>query len=106
MDENTDKKPKYTYEELSDKYIEKKDDKNAKKREVKQFASDYQMIVSFGVTLVVLIALGIFLGYKLDQELQTTPLFILVFTFLGIAAAYRNLFKDANRKDKGSSKNE
>lgn len=97
MNEENKEKAKYTYEELSEKYLGKKV-KNRKNNKMKRMASDYQMIVSFIVTLLVLIFLGVFLGNKLDQKLKTTPLFILLFTFLGIGASYRNLFKDANRK--------
>ncbi|QVK17786.1 AtpZ/AtpI family protein [Mycoplasmatota bacterium] len=97
MNKENKEKAKYTYEELSEKYLEKKVlDKKTNK--MKSLASDYQMIVSFIVTLVILIFLGIFLGNKLDQKLKTSPLFILLFTFLGIGASYRNLIKDANRK--------
>jgi len=99
MNEEKKDYPEYSYEELSKKYLEKKVNENqSNKIEVKRFASDYQMIVSFLLTLIILIFLGVFLGYKLDQLLKTTPLFILIFTFLGIAASYRNLFKDANKK--------
>lgn len=98
MNDSKDK-PKYSYEELHEKYIEKKAPNQSEKKVVKQFASDYQMIVSFVITLVVLLVLGVYLGYKLDQILNSTPLFILIFTFLGIGAAYRNLFKDANKKN-------
>ncbi len=97
MNEENKDKPKYTYEQLSNKYLEKTPNNNDKHK-VKEFASDYQMIVSFLVTIIILTSLGVFLGYKLDKKLNTTPLFIIIFTFLGIAASYRNLFKDAFRK--------
>lgn len=97
MNEENKNKPKYTYEQLSKKYLDKTPDNN-NKHNVKEFAGDYQMIVSFLVSIVILIFLGVFLGHKLDKKLNTTPLFIIIFTFLGIAASYRNLLKDANRK--------
>ncbi len=98
MDEEKKENPKYSYEELCKKYLDKEPEVKKTPKEMKRLASDYQMIVSFMVTLLILIFLGVFLGYKLDKLLHTTPTFILIFTFLGIAASYRNLFKDANRK--------
>lgn len=97
-------KPKYTYEELKEKYLDNKKEKKFEKTQ--DFAKDYNMITSFMITIVILIALGVFIGNWLDKQLGTTPLFIILLTFLGIAAAYRNLYKAATANDKGSSKDE
>jgi ATP synthase protein I len=104
MTENKDEKPKYTYEQLKEKCLDEKKAVEKEKNTTKQFAQDYQMIVSFMLTLIILILGGVFLGKYLDEKLNTSPLFILLFTFLGIAASYRNLFKDASKNDKGSKK--
>ncbi len=96
MNDDDKNKAKYTFEELSKKYLEKQPEKENYK--MKEIANDYQMIVSFILTILILTFLGVFFGYKLDQKIHTTPLFVLLFPFLGIAAAYRNLFKDSSRK--------
>ncbi|MDF2699143.1 MAG: putative F0F1-ATPase subunit Ca2+/Mg2+ transporter [Haloplasmataceae bacterium] len=97
MNENNENKPKFTYEELSKKYLEKQTiDK--KSNAAKEFSTDYSMVVSFIVSILILSFLGVFFGNKLDQKLNTTPLFILLFSFLGIAASFRNLLKDIKQK--------
>jgi F0F1-type ATP synthase assembly protein I len=105
MDEK-EKKTQFTYEELKEKYIDGKQKNNYVKTQ--KIASDYNMIVTFIISVMLFIGIGVFAGVYLDRYLNTTPLFILVFSFLGIGAAYRNLFKSITKhdKDKGSSKNE
>jgi len=97
-----ERKPKYTYEELKEKYIDGKQSSDYVK--TKQVADDYNMIVSFLISIMLFIGIGVFLGVLLDRRLDTEPLFIIVFTFLGIGAAYRNLFKSITKHDKGSTK--
>ena len=55
----------------------------------KQFARYAHVGMMFPVS----IALGFFGGYYLDQWLGTSPLFALVGTGIGVAAAVRNLFR-------------
>lgn len=102
---NKNKQTKYTYEELKEKYIDNKSNSASKK--TKEIASDYNMIVSFVITIVLLIGIGILGGWYIDNYLNTKPLFIVILSLLGIAAAYRNLYVSVTRRDKkGSSKND
>jgi ATP synthase protein I len=106
MDEK-EKKTQFTYDELKEKYIDGKQKTSYTKTQ--KIASDYNMIVTFIISVMLFIGIGVFAGVYLDRYLNTTPLFILVFSFLGIAVAYRNLFISITKhddKDKGSSKNE
>ena len=50
------------------------------------------MITQIGISVIVPIFIGAFLGYQLDQWLETSFLF-LVFLAFGIAAAFRNIYK-------------
>ena len=43
---------------------------------------------------------GIFLGFWLDRWSATTPLFLLIFFFLGILAGFWNLYRMAQRLEK------
>jgi len=95
MNDDKNNKPKYSYEELREKYIEKKEERNFPLRE---FSKDYSIIINFFVTVLVSIGLGLFLGLLLDNKLNTKPLFIILFTLLGIAASFRNLLKDINSR--------
>lgn len=44
--------------------------------------------------MMFIIALGVFGGYKLDQWLHTTPLFILICSLAGVAIAFYVVIKD------------
>ena len=50
-----------------------------------------------GAELVGGVLVGTVIGYFLDQWLSTMPLFFIVCFFLGAAAGFRNLLRDANR---------
>jgi ATP synthase protein I len=45
-----------------------------------------------GLSMVLAICLGAFIGYYLDKWLGTSPWLLLIFLGFGVAAAFRNLF--------------
>ena len=49
------------------------------------------------ITIIACVAVGIFLGWLLDRFLGTSPWLLLVFTFLGIAAAFKSIFEFAKK---------
>lgn len=49
-----------------------------------------------GIAFVLAVVFGFLIGYALDRWLGTTPLFIIVFFFLGIAAGIVNVVRTAN----------
>jgi len=49
-------------------------------------------VSTIGIAMALSIALGAFIGYYLDQWLDTNPWFSLIFLGFGIVAAFRNLF--------------
>lgn len=99
------KTPKFTYEELSEKYIDGKEESSFTK--AKDITKDYNLVVTFIISILLYIGIGVFVGNYLDNLLNTKPLFILLFTFLGIGAAYRNLYVLIKKHDnKGSTNNE
>ncbi len=56
-----------------------------------------------GIAFVLAVLIGFLVGYALDNWLGTSPLFIIVFFFLGIAAGIVNVVRTANavgRQDK------
>ncbi len=63
-------------------------DKDEKKRSITGLALITQLGISFAVT----IGGCLFLGKLLDDWLNTSPWFLLIFVVLGVAAAFRNLF--------------
>ena len=51
----------------------------------------FSLITQFGITMVVPIFLCSFLGWYLDEKLQTSWLFVALF-FIGALAGFRNIF--------------
>lgn len=77
---------------------------------------DYKMyenvafITQIGVMMIVPIFMSIWFGNLIDQWLNTGSIFLLVFTVLGVGAAFVNFYKFAMRKvnnadQEGRSKN-
>jgi ATP synthase protein I len=61
-----------------------------------------------GISVVVAIAIGVFIGLKLDKWLGTDPWFFFIFLFFGIVAGFRNIYimtsKEIRRDDADSNK--
>jgi len=49
---------------------------------------------TIGISLVAATAIGLLIGYGLDRLLGTKPWLTMLFTLLGIAAGFLNLFRD------------
>ncbi len=49
-----------------------------------------------GIAFVLAVVIGFLVGYFLDRWLGTTPLFIIIFFFLGVAAGIVNVVRTAN----------
>ena len=45
------------------------------------------------ITIIACVAVGIFLGWLLDRYLGTSPWLLLVFTLLGIIAAFKSILE-------------
>jgi ATP synthase protein I len=65
------------------------------------------VVSTMGISVAVAIAIGVFIGLKLDKWLGTAPWFFFVFLFIGIAAGFRNIFVIAGKdlRDDGQDKN-
>jgi ATP synthase protein I len=55
---------------------------------------------SIGLEMGFSVAIGVGIGYLLDSYFDTKPWFLLIFFFVGIAAAFRSLFSLLKRFDK------
>ena len=58
------------------------------------------MVSSMGISVVVAIAMGVFVGLQLDKWFGTSHLFFYIFLFIGIAAGFRNIYIIAGREIK------
>jgi len=66
------------------------------KKEKKGFIQ-YLSIGTIGLHLVSGVVVGVLLGYFLDKYFETSPWLTIIFFFLGIAAGFRNMYKDVHR---------
>jgi ATP synthase protein I len=67
------------------------------------------MVSTMGISFAVAIAIGVYVGLKLDEWLGTGPWFFFIFLFFGIAAGFRNIFILAEkelRDDRDKTKRE
>jgi ATP synthase protein I len=68
--------------------------------EKKRLLKTLGMISTMGISFAVAIAIGVFMGLKLDEWLGTKPWCFFIFLFFGIAAGFRNVYIMANREIK------
>ena len=52
---------------------------------------------SFGVSMVLIILLGVYGGNWLDHRLGTSPIFLLLGVFLGVGAGFYNLWSELSK---------
>jgi len=63
----------------------------------KEFMRALSVLSQIGITIVVCVAVGIFLGLLLDRLLGTSPWLLIVLTLLGIIAAFKSIFDFARK---------
>ena len=80
---------------MKDTPQDKPQDKKKQGNEVLQGLSFFTQI---GVTMAACIFVGVFLGKYLDRLLGTSPWLLLVFSLLGAAAAFRQIFVMAKKR--------
>ena len=66
-------------------------------KERKEMLKAVSMVTQVGVTILVCIGLGFFIGIMLDRWLGTDPWMLLIFIFLGIVAAFKSLYEQFKR---------
>jgi len=69
------------------------------RKEMLKLLSDFSTV---GMTVAFWIFIGVAIGYWLDHKVfngSTKPWFTLIFLGLGVAAAFRNLYRLVKRKD-------
>ena len=63
------------------------------KEELKAIYRALSLITTMGVSIASCVGLGVFFGWLLDRWLGTSPWLILVFSLLGVAAAFKTMFE-------------
>ncbi|SNB47586.1 AtpZ/AtpI family protein [Geobacter sp. DSM 9736] len=64
------------------------------------------IVSSMGISVVLAIAIGVFVGLKLDAWFGTDPWFFFIFLFFGIAAGFRNIYIIAGKEIKRDESDE
>ena len=77
-----------------------KDSKNKNKEEKNEIYSSIAPFLNLGIQMALTIGGCVFWGWWLDGKFDKSPLFTLIFTFLGIFTAFYNFFKTVNHKSK------
>ena len=77
-------------------------------KEKRELLQTLGTLSTVGISVDVAIAIGVFIGLKLDKWLGTEPWFFFIFLFFGIAAGFRNIYimtsKEARRDDADNNK--
>jgi ATP synthase protein I len=63
---------------------------------------DYMWIASIGINLVLSSLVGLFAGLYIDRWLHTKPIFMIVLFIVGLAAGFRQLFKEIKKIEQNS----
>jgi len=53
---------------------------------------------TIGISVVIAIAIGVYVGLQLDKWLGTEPWFFFIFLFFGIVAGFRNMYIMAGKE--------
>jgi F0F1-type ATP synthase assembly protein I len=53
---------------------------------------------TIGISVVLAIAIGVYVGLQLDKWLGTEPWFFFIFLFFGIVAGFRNIYIMAGKE--------
>jgi len=67
--------------------------KKLSKKETRAILQAMSLITTMGISIVVCVGMGVFVGWLLDGWLNTSPWLIFVFTLLGVVAAFKTMFE-------------
>ena len=63
-----------------------------------EYGRALSVLSHMGATIIICVAVGLAAGYYLDKFLGTSPWMLLVFTLLGIGAAFKSIFDFAKKQ--------
>ncbi len=64
------------------------------------------LVTQLGITMITPILLCTLLGVYIDEKVNKSPLFTIIFILLGVAATFRNLFYYTEKQIKKEDKHE
>jgi len=74
------------------------------REELRAIFKAMSLITTMGVSIVSCVGIGVFVGWLLDRWLGTEPWLILIFSLLGVVAAFKTIFELFKRVDTGGKK--
>ena len=74
-------------------------DPDDNKKQKNEFVRALSMVSQIGLMMIACVVIGVLLGNYLDKLLGTSPWLLLVFSFLGVAAAFKSIF-DYSKKQR------
>lgn len=69
-------------------------------KDPKQALNNYARYSSMAIQMIVIILIGVFGGYKLDEWIGTTPVFTVILSLLSVILAIYLVTKDLLKKPK------
>ena len=77
----------------------------AKNEDKRQLLLTLGSLSTVGISVVLAIVIGVFVGLKLDEWLGSKPWFFFIFLFFGIVAGFRNIQIMVTKELRRSEKN-
>ena len=78
----------------------------AKSKEKRGLLLTLGTLSTIGISVVIAIAIGVYVGLQLDKWLGTAPWFFFIFLFFGIVAGFRNIYIMAGKEIRRDENNQ
>ena len=95
----SDNSPQENLKDLDKRLNQAREKSSANKQSISSIGKEqtygYSMAVRIGTEMVAALIVGVGIGYSLDNWLETKPLFLVVFFFLGAGAGTLNVYRAA-----------
>lgn len=73
-------------------------DNKDNKEQRREIIRALSLFSQFGITVAACVAIGVLGGKYLDEFFGTSPWLLIIFSLLGVAAAFKSMFDLANKK--------
>lgn len=83
--------------------MQKRPEKPTTHQTVASAAKWMSLLSQVGITMVANIFVGLFIGKMLDDFLNTSPLFLLIFIFVGVGSGLKTIYLLITKMDKRDS---
>ncbi len=75
------------------------------KKDKHQISSAYSLVTQIGIHMIVTIFLCFFIGQWLDNLIGTAPIFLFIFTLIGVLSAFVGVYKISLKEINRTAKN-